>query len=167
MPSTKFAVKCNFDAIGPRTRRQGWHSRAFVYRSQHQQGGIFMRYSIALLVALGAAPLQAAPPAKGDVGHDIRCFLAVSTLLETQDKDMHEAGLAATNFFAGKIFGTAPDIDLTAAFKREASALTDAGIKTLMGECGREMEARGDQLTQAGNALGAEEAAQDAAAKRK
>jgi len=131
-----------------------------------------MRYTWAILAApaalgavLTAAPLSAAP-AKGDVGHDIRCFLAVSTLLDSQDKDMHEAGLAATNFFAGKIFGTAPDLDLTAAFRREAAGLTDAGLKALMTECGREMEASGDRLTRAGDALAAEEAAQ-AAAKRK
>jgi len=116
-----------------------------------------MRYSIAILAALVAAPLHAAT--KTDVGHDIRCFLAVSTLLDSPDKDMHEAGLAATNFFAGKIFGAAPDVDLTSAFRREADALTDTGIKSLLGECGGEMEARGDQLTRAADALAAAEPA--------
>lgn len=103
-------------------------------------------------VSLSAAP---APIHAQDtaVAHYVQCFVATSTLAESEDPAIKFAGLLAANFYAGHIFGKTPDIDLTAALRREAPLLGDARIRSLLVECGAEMEARGKQITAAGQAV--------------
>jgi hypothetical protein len=102
------------------------------------------------------APAQAADDAT--VRHYVQCFLVMSALAASDDPKGKSAGLMATNFFAGQIFGAAPDIDLTAAFRREVPVLNDAKTQDLLSECGAEMDRRGSQIVAAGDALEADAA---------
>jgi hypothetical protein len=73
----------------------------------------------------------------------------------SEDPKNKTVSLLASNFFAGQIFGAAPDIDLSAALRREAPLLDEAATSALLVQCGREMVERGKQISAAGRALDA------------
>jgi hypothetical protein len=105
-----------------------------------------------------ALPASTAPAAAADdaaLRHSVQCFIATSTLLLSEDPKNKTVSLLASNFFAGQIFGAAPDIDLSAALRREAPLLDEAATSALLVQCGREMVERGKQISAAGRALDA------------
>jgi hypothetical protein len=111
----------------------------------------------AVTVALALAPAVARADDVA-VTHSVQCLLVVSSLATSQDAQAKLVGMMATNFFAGMIFGAAPDIDLTTAMRHEAPLLDDTKAKALLAQCGGEMKGRGDQITAAGQALQADAA---------
>jgi len=56
-------------------------------------------------------------------------------------------------FFAGKIFGRDPDIDLAAAMRAETPKLDRDAIKAVLVDCGAELKGRGEQIRAAGAEL--------------
>lgn len=103
--------------------------------------------SAALALAGGA---QAATSAGN---HDLQCFIAASQIALSNDQDTKSQGLIASMFFAGKIFGANPSIDLKAALATETDRMAKLDMQALLKECGAEMKSRGDQIQVAGQAL--------------
>ncbi len=117
--------------------------------------------SKALVLALAGCvlgvgqPVFAAPSGAMSAAtvHNVQCFIATSTLAASSDKSQSSAGLMAAVFFAGKIFGSDPNVDLAAAVRAQASKLTQKQVNSLLAECGSEMRSRGVEITAADQAL--------------
>ena len=118
-------------------------------------------------VLLGAAAvatsvLQSAPataaPSSTDISHAVQCFLLGGSLVNNSDEKIKSAGLITSMFYAGQIFAIEPNIDLTAAMRREAPKITEARFPALRTECSAELQRRGAQMSAAGQALEAEAA---------
>jgi hypothetical protein len=107
------------------------------------------------VVATVASPLAAAssPTTDETVRHHVQCFVATSALIDRSEPVAKTSGLLASNFFAGQIFGAAPDIDFEAALRREVQGLDDAKYAALLKQCGAEMQNRGKQIQAAAAAL--------------
>lgn len=120
-----------------------------------------MRVSgIRAFFAVAVAALPAPLAAQGEaLSHSMQCFIATSTLTQSDDQTVKSAGLLGANFFAGQVFGASPDVDFWALLRREARFLDTARLTELLGECGAEMERRGKEIVAAAQALEAEEAA--------
>ena len=119
-----------------------------------------MRSKVLALALIGCLlgvgqPVFAAPSGAMSAAtiHNVQCFIATSTLSASSDKSQSSAGLMGAIFFAGKIFGSDPNVDLTAAVRAQSSKLTQNQINSLLAECGTEMKARGNEITAAGQAL--------------
>jgi hypothetical protein len=106
----------------------------------------------ATAISLIAPPLSAQSTVSGTT-HNVQCLIAVAELASSSDATTKSAGLLASVFFAGQVFGGNPAIDLTAAVKAEASKLTPEDIQGLQVRCGAEMKARGQQISAASAAL--------------
>lgn len=85
--------------------------------------------------------------------HSARCLIAVAALAQSDDATIKMSGLLGSMFFAGQLFGTAPDADMEAVLKREAVTIDEAAIKELRVQCGQELQLRGGQISAAGEAL--------------
>ena len=85
--------------------------------------------------------------------HDIQCFIVTSSLIGNKDQSINVIGLVSSSFFAGKIFGENPDIDLVVAIKAQAILMKPENNKNLLGECGAEMTTRGKQMSVAGQTI--------------
>jgi hypothetical protein len=85
--------------------------------------------------------------------HNVRCFLATAQLSGSTDKNIATIGWGASLFFAGKIYGSNPNIDLLDAARQELPAMTTEVTKALLVECGAEMQGRGNQISAAGQGL--------------
>lgn len=120
-----------------------------------------MKAILAGAAALGllalSPPALAADPAVTQ--HDVLCFLAVGALANDADPKLKSVAMMGGAFFSGKIFGDDPDIDLTAAARAAAPKLTPDAVKPLLASCGQEMAQRGQQVTEAAQALQSEAAA--------
>lgn len=103
--------------------------------------------SAALVTAGGA---QAAT---GSANHDLQCFMAASQVALSDDQDTKSKGMMASLYFAGKIFGANPSIDLKAALAAEVERMEKVDMAALLKACGEEMETRGAQIQAAGDAL--------------
>jgi hypothetical protein len=85
--------------------------------------------------------------------HNLRCLIAAATVAENPDPNVKTIGLMAGMYYAGAVFAADPDIDLKVALKREALAMKAGDLASIAASCGAEMQARGKQLTDAGQAL--------------
>lgn len=107
-----------------------------------------------LCASLATAASAAAPAAAGN--HDVQCFIAASQVALSDDQDTKTKGMIASMFFAGKIFGAHPSINLKAALAAEAGRMDKIDMQGLLKECATEMQTRGDQIQAAGDALQAQ-----------
>ena len=114
-----------------------------------------MRWMVGFVALAAAAPALAAEPAPAGPAHDVRCFLALSTLADSKVASEHQTGILGAMYFAGKLFGANPNIDLTAALKAEAATVTEADMAQAFPACGDEMATRGGQMQAASAALAA------------
>lgn len=110
-----------------------------------------------LLIALAAIAATAQTPAAaiGDEQGDLRCLATFSYVLsEKKDETTQTQLQMGALYFAGKLFGRNPGIDLTAKMKQ---AITSFGaqvpIDAELKRCGTEMVTAGDRLMVTGNAL--------------
>ncbi len=112
----------------------------------------------ALLTALPlAAQTQAVAPADAKIAltrtDDLRCLLLVSELIGTGTAAQKEAGTKAALYFAGKILGREPGLDLTAAAKTEIVAMEKIDRPAGYQRCGAELQLIGVKLQAAGAGL--------------
>lgn len=104
------------------------------------------------LCAVLAAPASAQPPEPGLNG-DLQCLLAIAQMQGSSDPLTRTIGMMGAMFFAGKIFGAAPDIELQAALEKAARGARAEPVQVTLQRCGEEMERRGDQLQALGRNL--------------
>lgn len=107
------------------------------------------------LAGLTASVLVAVPPASQSSPYngDLECLVAVTQLTASNDEAAKSAGLLGSMFFAGKIFGAQPDIDLDQSLLQAAKRIKPEQISSLLKRCGSEMQERGDQIQAAGRFL--------------
>ena len=118
-----------------------------------------MSRTLLAAAALAASLAAAIPSAYADeakASRSVQCILAFSAAPRGSNPQASQAVAIATNFFAGQAFGAAPDIGLTALMRREASRMTVPQIRTLLAECGSEIQKRSGQLNAAAKAVLAE-----------
>jgi hypothetical protein len=108
-------------------------------------------FAAALLVSVPAA----AYAQEETLQHDLQCMIVTSTLTEAEEPEAKLAGMIASAFFMGKIFGENPDIDIESALEAAATQFDRTTATNLLQECGKEMEMRGAQVRAAGEHLGA------------
>ena len=108
------------------------------------------------LIAAAAAAAAGAKPAPAPVSHDLQCLVLAGTMANSDDEKTKVGAMMASMFFAGKVFGATPSIDLKTALEAEAGHLAKVDPQALAKECGGEMQTRGAQIEAAGSALGAE-----------
>ncbi len=110
---------------------------------------------------LSAMPLAAqttpAAPAAGRIAttrtEDLRCLLLVSELVGAGDAAQKEAGTKAALYFAGKLLGREPGLDLSAVAKTEIVAMATFDRQAGYQRCGAELKLTGEKLQAAGAAL--------------
>lgn len=112
----------------------------------------------ALLSALPlAAQTTLVAPATAKIAltrtEDLRCLLLVSELIGTGTAEQKEAGTKAALYFAGKILGREPGLDLTAAAKTEIVAMEKIDRQAGYQRCGAELQLIGVKLQAAGAGL--------------
>lgn len=105
-----------------------------------------------LMLAAGAV-VPASASSRPAVAHAVDCFLAIQSLADSRDPKVRAMGKTGAMFFAGQIFGADPRIDLGKVATAEALTLSEARIAELRLECGRELQARGQQMESAGAAM--------------
>ena len=86
--------------------------------------------------------------------NDLQCFLTTSQMQGSSDPQVRAVGMIGAMFFAGKIFGASPNIDLEAALENVARELS-GGPQPMLERCGKEMEQRGNQIQAVGRQLAA------------
>lgn len=101
------------------------------------------------------APTQSAPANPLPVGtpqeRDERC-LAAFAYLAGQGGDAAEAGKIGSMFFYGKLLGRDPAVDLARGMRTAAGQIT-ATLRPELLRCSGELQAAGQAMTIAGNAL--------------
>ena len=107
---------------------------------------------VSVLLAVLTVPAFAQDRA-ADRSHALQCLIATSSLAGSGDKNAEAVGVIASMYFAGKVFGQDPTIDLTAAIKEEAAKLDGDSLRRLLVQCGAEMSERSKQMKAAGQAL--------------
>src|SRR5689334_22708996 len=101
---------------------------------------------LSLPFLLSAAPVQDATRS------DVRCFIVVSSLADSNDDAAKTAGMMGTEYYLGRIDGRSPGLDLEAAVARELpiSATHNAN---LLRSCGALMQKRGSEVEAVGRRL--------------
>ena len=111
---------------------------------------------LTLLAASGlllASTGSTAQPVTASLSHSLQCLLISSAMIESGDAKLKSAGLMSAMFFAGQVFGADPKIDLTTALKGKLPKLDAPTVARLQKDCGQELQARGGQITAAGEAI--------------
>jgi hypothetical protein len=102
-----------------------------------------------------AAPVAQGGPALTPERADLRCLAALASITPgDSDQDRANGMQIGALYFAGKILGRNPGIDLTAALTSELAAV--GSDKMLQGElqrCAAELQAAGDKLIATGSAM--------------
>ena len=107
-----------------------------------------------LALAASATLAGAAGPTPPAVPHrDLQCLMVMSKLSQGTDQQAQVAGTMGVLYFAGKVFGANPSVDIGAALQTEAAQAKGTDMDALVRECGTEMQSRGQQLETAGKAL--------------
>lgn len=106
------------------------------------------------LCAVLAVPASAQSQVSGLKG-DLQCALSAAHLQGSSDPQIRAVGMMVFFFFAGKIFGAAPDIDLNAALEQVAREVRTEPPQAALRRCGKEMEQRGNELQAVGRNLAA------------
>jgi len=113
----------------------------------------------AAVAASMLSPVRAATAQPStDVSHALQCFLLGGSLINNSDEKIKSVGMITSMFYAGQVFAIEPNIDLTAAMRREAPKITEARLPALRTECSTELQRRGAQMSAAGQALQADAA---------
>lgn len=95
-------------------------------------------------------PAQTAPQPNS---HNLRCLIVAALIANSPDPAQKQIGMLAGVFYAGEVFGADPQVNLAEALKKEASTLKPGELETIRASCGAEMQARGKQISEAGDAL--------------
>jgi hypothetical protein len=98
---------------------------------------------------LAAAP----PPLDAPTKEDVRCFIALGTLAQSDDPTIKTAATAGTLYFLGRLDGRSPGLDMEAAVAAETPEMTEADHAALLRSCGGKMEERGNYLIEVCKAL--------------
>lgn len=110
---------------------------------------------IPLALALAVMPVKAdavtAPEA-----NDARCLAAISYLIGVDNQKAKDLVPLAT-YFAGKLYGRNPAIDLTATLKDNLVGVTESALRSAVPRCAAELERAGEAMKGAGAALSAME----------
>jgi hypothetical protein len=93
-----------------------------------------------------ASPVPPAPPAADAT--DLRCYRLMAELARSEDAEVHALGIAAAQFFLGRIDAAAPGTDLAAAPAIEAG---ERGA--LIRRCSDALDARGFDPASLGETL--------------
>ena len=117
-----------------------------------------MRVTLTVAAASAALALSAtavsAQPTPAYSAHDLQCFIATSSLADgSNDAAITSNGMMAAMYFAGKLYGASPHIDITAALDAESDKMTAVDMGTLLKECGAELETHGHEIEAAGRAM--------------
>lgn len=86
---------------------------------------------------------------------DLRCLLLVSELVGAGSAEQKEAGTKAALYFAGKLLGREPGLDLPTVAKTEIIAMEKMDRQAGYQRCGAELQLAGIKLQTAGTALSA------------
>ena len=121
-----------------------------------------IRLLIGAFALLSAMPLAAQTNSVASTGRiavtraeDLRCLLLVSELVGSGNAEQKESGTKAALYFAGKLLGREPGLDLTAAAKIEIVAMGTFDRQAGYQRCGAELKLTGEKLQAAGAALAA------------
>lgn len=97
------------------------------------------------ILALTLMPftLAAAPPLDAETTKDVRCLLAVSSLVGSDNQAAQMSALIGSQYFLGRIDGRSPNLDLEAALTAEAPKLNQTEMKFLFQSCGEMLKQRG------------------------
>ena len=106
------------------------------------------------LILCAASMLAASAPATdSETVNDVRCFLAMSSIVGSEDKTAGMAAMIGAQYFLGRIDGRSPTLDLEAAFTAETSRLTEPVVKSLLVSCGELMKSRGQAVQMIGKRM--------------
>jgi hypothetical protein len=95
----------------------------------------------------------AAPPTDAVTKGNLRCFIALTVLADTDDPAVKQAAAAGTLYFLGRLDGRSPNLDIETAVAAEMRGMTEAEIRSLLKSCGDTIKGRGDYLIAIGKAL--------------
>ena len=104
-----------------------------------------------------AAQTTSAAPANATIAitrtDDLRCLLLVRELIGSGNAEQKESGTKAALYFAGKLLGREPGLDLSAAAMTEIVAMKTMDRQAGYRRCGAELQLAGVKLQAAGAAL--------------
>jgi hypothetical protein len=93
----------------------------------------------------------AAQAADDDLQADLRCMLAMYAT--SRNPQLAQGAGVALLFYAGRIEGRDPTIDLAAAMKKEALRMSASDYSFNARRCGDEVKAKGEALKTTGQSL--------------
>ena len=108
---------------------------------------------IAVLAALLALPGPAWADKEEDMQADLRCMLAMYAT--SRNPQFAQGAGVALLYYAGRIEGRDPSLDLAAAMRKEAQRMNASDYSFNAKRCGDEVKAKGEVLKAAGEALSA------------
>ena len=131
-------------------------------RSIQVSNGEIMGRSISLalvpLLAASAPPPQSVVPLSTAAQADVRCFMlysiAVHTAATAKDDKTQAAASLGVMYFVGKLAVDSPGLDLAAAVRQEADAMSKNPHAKEIGEaCDTELAKRGQELRDMGQQM--------------
>ena len=107
-----------------------------------------------LALALAAMP-AAAETLPATEAEDARCLAAISYLIGVGSAEDQQKLTPLAIYFAGKLYGRNPTIDLTATLKNNLSSATEAELRAAVPRCAADLGRAGQAMQNAGAALSA------------
>lgn len=105
---------------------------------------------IRFLAPLIAIAASFAAPAQAQTANDLQCLAAMSIMAGAEERALNEAGTYGTIYFAGKLLGRDPLIDLETALLETAGSLSDEDYERLNVNCLGELEGLAQRLMEFG-----------------
>lgn len=107
--------------------------------------------TIAVLAGALLLPATAQADKSDDMQADIRCMLAMYAT--SRNPQLAQGAGVALLYFAGRIEGREPGLDLAEAMRKEAQRMSPSDYSFNARRCGDEVKAKGELLRAAGQSL--------------
>lgn len=106
-----------------------------------------------MLSAVTPLLIAAAPAMDSETKKDVRCFLSLSALAGSADKEDVTSIAIVAQYFLGRIDARAPTLDLEEAMATEARNITSEEISALGQSCSSAAAKRGKEIQEIGTRL--------------
>jgi hypothetical protein len=116
---------------------------------------LFKRTLCGIVIAMSFVTVVPAAAANADDSllADVQCLLVGTRLESASNGQLRLSGTLLTMYFLGRIDGRAPTADLQKLVLEEATKTSADGLRSAMRRCGKELSARGAEVTQIGKNL--------------
>lgn len=113
----------------------------------------FRATALVLAGALMSANANAADDNDVQTENDLRCVMVGMRMESSDNTTLRAASLIATMYYLGRLDGRTPKLDLESRIEDEIVHMQPEDYKAAALRCGKELQERGDAITELGNRL--------------